>query len=553
MAPARQGWLRSGLALWSHRRAARLRVDDRLARRSHRLTQSGPRIAPVPTLLSRLKALLLALVVAVVAGALPAGAARADHVDVTLLLASDIYRMSELRGRGGHARLASVVRAERAAHDNLVYVHAGDALSPCLYCSFDKGQHLMALTNITPPDIFVPGNHEFDFGRDVFLQRMSEARFPLFAANLRLADGERVPGFRDTEMRNFGGVKIGFVGATAEDSPEKSNPGDLVIEPVVATVSREAQRLRAAGADIVVAVVHAAHAIDDQLIRSRAADVILSGDDHDLRVSFDGKVAFAESGADADVVTAVDIGIDVDVRDGQRSVSWWPRFRVVDTATVTPDEQVATVVAGYEERLAAELDVPVATLGVPLDTRTSIVRSSDTAFGALVAAAIKDATGADCALFNGGGIRGNRTYAAGSALTRRDVLAELPFGNVTVMVEISGEGLLAALENALSRLPDPSGRFPQLAGLVVEYDVRRPPGSRVLAVKVGDAALDKSATYKLATNDFLLRGAEGFGMLPAAQVLIRPEDGKLVANDVMAYAVKLGRIDIAPGGRLVAR
>ena len=485
-----------------------------------------------------------------IASAAPSAAAR---VELTLVLTSDIYRLAEEAGRGGHARLAAIVRGERRRGSNVVYVHAGDALSPCLYCSFDQGQHLMALTNVTPPDIFVPGNHEFDFGRDVFLRRMGEARFPLFAANLRQADGKRVPGFRDTEMRNFDGVKVGFVGATAEDSHEKSNPGDLVVEPVVATVTREAKRLRAAGADLVVAIVHAARPIDEVLIRSRVVDVVLSGDDHDLRIGYDGRVVFAESGSDAQVVTAVDLDIDVDVRDGHRSVAWWPRFRIVDTASVTPDPQVAAVVAGYEARLAAELDVPIADLAVPLDTRSAVVRSSDTAFGAVVAAAMQDATGADAALFNGGGIRGNRTYDRGGALTRRDVLTELPFGNVTVLVEITGEGLKAALENALSRLPEPSGRFPQLAGLTVEYDPKRPPGNRVLAVKVGDAALDMEARYKLATNDFLQRGAEGFGMLQAGKLLIRPEDGRLVANDVMAYVRRVGRIDIAPDTRLLAR
>ena len=39
----------------------------------------------------------------------------------------------------------------------------------------------MTLTNLIPPDIFVPGNHEFDFGKATFLQRMAEAKFPLYA------------------------------------------------------------------------------------------------------------------------------------------------------------------------------------------------------------------------------------------------------------------------------------------------------------------------------------------------------------------------------------
>ena len=77
---------------------------------------------------------------------------------------------------------------------------------------------------------------------------------------------------------------------------------------------------------------------------------------------------------------------------------------------------------------------------------------------------------------------------------------------------VSGAALKAAIENGLSKLPNPSGRFPQVSGLVVEADVSRPPGSRVTSVKVGDAPLDPARTYSLATNDFMARGGDDYVM-----------------------------------------
>lgn len=493
--------------------------------------------------------LLVALCVLVGA----ASAARAEHVDVTFLLTSDIYQMGEEKGRGGFARLAAVVHRERARGGNLVYVHAGDALSPCLLCGLDQGEHLLALTNMVPPDVFVPGNHEFDFGKEMFLKRMGQARFPLFAANLRGSDGAEIKGFRDSEIRQFGGLKVGIIGATAQDSYEKSNPGDLRITHVVEAVKAEARTLRASGADLVVAVVHAARPIDNALIESHAADVVLSGDDHDIRVSYDGRVAFAESGSDAKVVTAVRLSVDIAQVDGARTVSWWPDFRLIDTADVTPDPDVASAVRKYEAELSAELDAEIAEVVTPLDTRTLSVRSQETAFGDLVADALLEASGADAAIVNGGGIRGNRQYLPGQRITRRDIMKELPFGNATVMVEITGAGLLAALENGVSRLPEPSGRFPQIAGLTVEVDLKRPPGNRVVSVMVGSEPLRSERRYKLATNDFILRGAEGYGMFSATRVLIRPEDGQPVANDVMVRVRKLGKVELAGPKRMILR
>ena len=89
-----------------------------------------------------------------------------------------------------------MVKAERAKGGNVIYAHAGDLISPSLLSGFDQGEHTIALTNMAPPDIFTPGNHEFDFGPEVFLKRMGEARFPLFAANLRTADGKPIDGLQ---------------------------------------------------------------------------------------------------------------------------------------------------------------------------------------------------------------------------------------------------------------------------------------------------------------------------------------------------------------------
>src|SRR5436853_2482729 len=106
-----------------------------------------------------------------------AGAAFAESTQVTFILVNDIYLMSDQmmadgQRRGGFARLAAVVKAERAKGRHVILAHAGDTLSPSPISSIDEGARIMALTNMVAPDIFVPGNHEFDFGKDVFLQRM---------------------------------------------------------------------------------------------------------------------------------------------------------------------------------------------------------------------------------------------------------------------------------------------------------------------------------------------------------------------------------------------
>src|SRR4051794_24685231 len=177
-----------------------------------------------------------------------AGAALAQSTKVTFLLVNDIYQMGDQasavgKRRGGFARLAAIVKAERAKGGHVILAHGGDTISPSLMSGLDKGAHIIALTNMVSMDVFVPGNHEFDFGKSIFLQRMREAKFPIFAANLRGPDGQKLPDFYDRAIVNFDGVRIGLTGATYDETARASNPEDLQFKSTPATIKEQGDAL----------------------------------------------------------------------------------------------------------------------------------------------------------------------------------------------------------------------------------------------------------------------------------------------------------------------
>src|SRR3954453_5857244 len=225
--------------------------------------------------------ILAALFIALVSLVL-AGTASAESTRVTFILVNDIYQMSDEVGadgqrRGGFARLAAVVKAERAKGGHGNFAHGGDTLSPSLMSGIDHGAHIMTLTNLLKPDVFVPGNHEFDFGKATFLQRMAEANFPLYAANLRGADGQKLPNFKDRDIVTFDGVRIGLTGGALDGTPRASSPEDLKFLPTVGTTKEQAEILHREGADFVVAVVHADRRQDYLLMASRTIELVLTG------------------------------------------------------------------------------------------------------------------------------------------------------------------------------------------------------------------------------------------------------------------------------------
>jgi 2',3'-cyclic-nucleotide 2'-phosphodiesterase (5'-nucleotidase family) len=498
----------------------------------------------------------LALALLALAYLFPPEGAFAQSTRVTFLLVNDIYLMGDEvmadgQRRGGFPRLAAVVKAERAKGSHVLLAHAGDTLSPSLTSGLDQGAGMMALTNRIAPDIFVPGNHEFDFGKAIFLRRMAEASFPLYCANLRGPDAMPLPGFKDRAILTFEGVRIGLTGATFDGTPRSSSPEDLKFLPTVETIKEQGASLRNEGADFVVAVVHADRRQDYAIMESGAVNILLSGHDHDLFINFNEQVAGVESSYDAHYVVAIDLTIDVKEEQGRRVTTWWPQFRVIDTASVTLDPEMAQIVAGYERDFSGEMDAPLATTAIRLDSSEALVRTRETSIGDIIADAMRTTLHADAALMNGGGIRGNKIYPVGTTISRRDVINELPFGNRAVAVEIDGRGLRQAIENGLSLLPAAAGRFPQVAGLTIEADLSRPAGMRVLSIKVGDQPLEDAKTYRVAINDFMGRGGDGYTVFREAPHLLPDTDSPLLAEVVSNYIRTAGTITAPTGGRIV--
>ena len=499
---------------------------------------------------------------ALIAAWRPAWAQTTHVAQVTFVLFNDFYLMAEQpfpdgKKRGGFARLAAVVKAEReaAAREgrHVIVAHGGDTLSPSVMSGLDQGAHIIALTNMIAPDIFVPGNHEFDFGKDVFLERMSEARFPLYGANFRDADGTPVPGHLDRSIITLDGVRIGLTGIAYEQSARMSSPEDLRFAPSIATTKTQAAALRQEGADFVCAVLHCNRGDGIVLQYARTAELLLTGHTHDLLVNYDGASALVESGHDAHHITCVDVTIRVRDDGGKRSATWWPNFRVIDTATVTPDPEMTAAVARVEAALMDKMSEPICHITTAMDSSTGTVRTREAAIGNLFADAMRLSTHADAAVLNGGGIRAGKIYNPGVPITQGDILAELPFNNRVVIVEMRGRELRRAMENGLSLLPRSSGRFPQVSGIALEFAIEREPGQRIISMQVGGAPLNETRTYRVAVVDFLARGGDDYTMFRDADRITPDNDAPLLVNEVTEYLRKLGTATTGVEGRLVAR
>jgi len=156
-------------------------------------------------------------------------------------------------------------------------------------------------------------------------------------------------------------------------------------------------------------------------------------------------------------------------------------------------------------------------------------------------------------MLNGGGIRAGKNYDPGARISHGDILAELPFNNRVVVVEIAGAALRRAMENGLSLLPQPSGRFPQVSGIALQLDLARKAGERVTAMQVGGAPLVDDKIYRVAVLDFLARGGDDYTMFRDATRVTPDNDAPMLVNEVVGYLRRLGTARTGVEGRIVVK
>jgi 2',3'-cyclic-nucleotide 2'-phosphodiesterase (5'-nucleotidase family) len=123
------------------------------------------------------------------------------------------------------------------------------------------------------------------------------------------------------------------------------------------------------------------------------------------------------------------------------------------------------------------------------------------------------------------------------------VLTALPFGNSVVTVQVDGDELRAILENGVSSLPEPHGRFSQVSGLCFTCEISAPAGQRVMGAvrQAADGSctgapvdLTAAATYVVALNNFMASGGDGYPVLSGRATIGDPMD-EVVTNHIAAH------------------
>jgi 5'-nucleotidase len=458
---------------------------------------------------------------------------------------------------GGIDNIAAALQAWRKEDRDLLFVGAGDLVgaSPAMSSMWADEPSIEALTMAGLVASSV-GNHEFDKGKAELLRQQhggcvsvqadkackfgpgfKGAGYTYLAANvLDKATGKPfLPAYKIAEVK---GVKVGLIGAVLRDTASvvlASGIVGLSFVDEADAINQVMPELRAKGAKVFVLLIHEGGQTSEPFDKPDCSELqgpivgIIKRLDPAIRLIVSGHTHKGfQCKVDGRTVTQGDMGghvlsrISMQVEPASGAVlDIKVRNVPVRPGQYPPDEKVAAFLTRARALSKEALARPLARVAARSIGRKANP-AGETALGDLIADAVLAATrsqGAQIGFMNGGGMRQDLDVGDNLTATFGQVQIVLPFGNTLVVMDMTGAQIRTLLEQQWIR---PGAVHPSVLqvshGFSYRWDPALPPGRRVVpgSLALHGAALDETATYRVAANNFLAEGGDNFPVFKAA-------------------------------------
>ncbi|MBB3112195.1 2',3'-cyclic-nucleotide 2'-phosphodiesterase (5'-nucleotidase family)/predicted extracellular nuclease [Paenibacillus phyllosphaerae] len=512
------------------------------------------------------------------------------------------FNLRVLHTNDTHAHLDNVAKRisaiKAARNEDTLLLDAGDVFSGTLYFNKFNGLADLWFMNYVGYDAMTFGNHEFDKGTSALKDFVTGATFPFVSANADFSKDANLSGLFKDEVgapaddaniypaiiKEINGEQVGIIGLTTEDTASLSSPGDVTFKEHIASAQAAVEMLEEAGVNKIVALSHLGYSVDQEVAEQvEGIDIIVGGHSHTTLKA--PEVHNADSEPTIIVQTGeygTNLGqVDAIFNEDGVLTSWAGKLTAVDTFAEDP-EAAKKLNEEYKPALEALKTTVVGKTSVTLDGERGNVRKKETNFGNLVTDGMRakvqslvkenDVKGY-VTIQNGGGIRASIKYSAEGKqdgdITLGEVMTVMPFGNNLTALKMTGEEIIAALENGVSGVTTGEGRFPQVSGMRYYYDSTKQGeivdsitgevkqvGQRIVKVEIKQEdgtfkAIDPSAYYIVATNSFMANGGDFYRSMAKAKGEGRFYELNLVDYEVFnEYIAKVGTLNPTVEGRI---
>jgi 5'-nucleotidase/UDP-sugar diphosphatase len=452
---------------------------------------------------------------------------------------------------GGGASAATYIKEVRrkaaAAGEDVLLVDVGDMFQGTPIGTKTEGEAVIEYYNAIGYDFAVPGNHDFDLGRDVTEARSKQSNFPWVCANLiETETGTYVPWVQPTLMLEYQGIKIGVVGIITPGTASMAFPEHiegLEFQPMPEKIEKYRDKLNDEGADLIFLAIHEGLPFDPKEGWKRIAGAEASETQGEQQGTYGANHSYGGMNLMelVHMVPGIDFAVGGHTHRGYQKpwidpVNHTMCFEtfgngssighavlLIDKKTKTlmgyepthdrgtiitlfedeiwPDEEITELIRPYHEAAEAEMNKVIGSSAV------SMIRGGPTNLvGVMVADAMREYFDADFSFQNNGGIRANISQGD---ITARDVFGVLPFGNDLVKVQMDGRMLRRIIER---KVAGTSGGI-IISGAEMEFDTTRPDYDRIVTLEIGGEPWDPDRIYTAIATNFLMKGNSGLSFL----------------------------------------
>ena len=574
-------------------RAARRTIESARGCRHNAAFQAHRSVDP-HTAMIRFRLLLSLTCIAALAScaSLQNGAEKDKTYKVTILHTNDHHGRFWKNGDGEYGMAArktviDAIRAEVArSGGHSLLLDGGDVNTGVPESDLQDAVPDFRGMNLLGYDAMAVGNHEFDKPLSVLRMQRDLAKFPMLAANI-YDRGSRM--FEPYKIFSLGGLRVGVMGLTTEDTFKMVSPDNIKgieFRGVIAEASKVVPELRGK-ADVVIAATHMGHYEngnhgtqaegDVEMARAvKGIDLVVGGHTQNPacmkaenvldREYVPGTECRPDRQNGTWIVQAHEWGkyvgrADFEYRNGEFKLVKYALIpinlkRPVKTAdgktslqTYTPEiaenPEMLSLLNPFQEFGQQKLLVEVGSTDGRLEGDRAVVRSKPASLAVLIGRALMAKSKADFAVVNAGGVRDS--FAPGK-LTYKDVLKVQPFGNTTVLLDLTGKEVMDYL-NAAVKMSVGSGAFAQFAGIELVIT-----GGAVSSATIKGAPLDPGKNYRMVINNFVAAGGDGYPRMTGHKSFV--DTGFVDADVLRGYISEnspLKAADYDPGNAVVRR
>jgi 2',3'-cyclic-nucleotide 2'-phosphodiesterase (5'-nucleotidase family) len=466
---------------------------------------------------------------------------------INIIFASTMFDITDYK-YGNYSKLATLLENERANNQHTIFLFGGDSLGPSSMSSLDKGVHIIDILNFLEPDTVAVNKRELIFGADELTLRSFEAAFPFVASNLydTLTRGN-IDGILDNTIILKNNFKIGIISVIDLSVIEEYSLHRVSILDLENSIKKQAAYLRSQNVPFIVLLPSNIFSFTQKLLDEGIINLSLDENVH-LKLDKREKPKDIRNVLITQKGTVSKVSLSYDTKNNKV-------LDIKNKLLFLKDYQENNIILkkinNYKDKLDLLFEEKIGIFLNSVNTKREVVRKKESIFGNLLADAVKDYTGAQVAIINGGSIRGETLYTKNHAITRKDIVKELPFRSKVKLLEVNGKQILDAIENGLSLLENTKGRFLHFSGINIIFNPNAKVGQRVKSIFIQGKKLNINESYKLATSDYIASGGDGYTMFLDSQSLQYSNlKQRLISNILIDYIIKRRLIRTQLEGRI---